>query len=287
MFLACITVAALLWQAPASSSNTVTVKDNEIWLRTASGERQLTHDGVPKRLPTLSPSGDSLLYVVDHPVPLNYPEEEIVVLDLSGKVLWRIAPKDATGFDHIDWIDAGRIGATNCGHFQCMYWVLDPHSGKKLQSMGGRDFVWSHNRQWLATLHPSYSCEGTPEGEGCPERDSVSFNGGNLLYPPEEVGKFDDSHSHDIGIDIGPSFAWSPDDKWVAFTDLIGPEGDWYVVILSPDGEMQRDTVPIDPDYHATLEWLDNTHLDLHASGRVFHFAIDKGAFSEVRAAKH
>lgn len=291
MLLAYVTLAALLWQTPANSSNTVSVKDNEIWLQTASGERQLTHDGVPKRLPTLSPSGDSLLYVVDHPVPLNQPEEEIVVLDLNGKILWRITPKDAVGFDHLNWIDSQRIGATSCGHFQCMYWVLDPHSGKTLQEMTGRDFIWSHNRQWLATLNPSYSCEGVREGDWCPEHDAVSFNGGDSPYPPERAAaQFDDSHSHNIGIDTGPSFAWSPDDKWVAFTDLIGPEGDWYVVILSPNGKVQRDTVPIDPidpDFHYTLEWLDNTHLDLDAGTRVFHFAIDKSVFSEMCAAKH
>ena len=77
---------------------------------------------------------------------------------------------------------------------------------------------------------------------------------------------------------------WSPDDKWVAFTDLVGPEGDWYVVILSPEGKMMRDGVPVDPGSAGSLEWRDNSHLDLHAGKRVFHFAINNCEFSEVRS---
>jgi hypothetical protein len=115
----------------------------------------------------------------------------------------------------------------------------------------------------------------------------VSLDPGHVIYPPEWAGNFDDSyrfsHSHDIGIRKGSTFVWSPDDKWVAFTDLIGPEDDWYVVILSPDGKMLRDTLPIDPDYTATLEWLDDSHLDVHASKRAFHFALNGQRFSEIR----
>ncbi|MFZ0794374.1 MAG: hypothetical protein WAM65_11415, partial [Candidatus Korobacteraceae bacterium] len=83
-----------------------------------------------------------------------------------------------------------------------------------------------------------------------------------------------------------PLFVWSPDDKWVAFTDLIGPEDDWYVVVLSPSGKMLRDTLPVGPDYKATLEtleWRDDSHLDVHASKQVFHFALEGEKFSEIR----
>ncbi len=125
--------------------------------------------------------------------------------------------------------------------------------------------------------------------KGCPEHDSVGLHPGDAAYPPEWAGKFDDSYryslSHNIGIST-PIFVWSPDDKWVAFTDLIGPEDNWYVVILGPDGKMLRDTVPSDPDYKAALEWIDNNHLDLRTSKRVFHFAINNEGFSEIRPAK-
>lgn len=289
MFLAYVTLAALLWQTPASSSNAVAVKDNEIWVQTASGQRQLTHDGIPKRLPTLSPSGNAVAYVVDHPVPQNAPQETIVLLDLDGEVRQRIVPEGYVPgeFERLDWLDDQRIGAMTCGHANCMYWVINPGSGKTIEVMrGGFEYTWSHNRQFVATWNVFYDCDDPREREkGCPEHDSVSLNPGGT-YPPEWAGKNSDrSHSHDIGTST-PTFFWSPDDKWVAFTDLIGPEDDWYVVILSPDGKMLRDTVPIDPDFHSRLEWLDNTHLDLRAGNRVFHFAIDKGAFSEMCPAK-
>jgi len=38
------------------------------------------------------------------------------------------------------------------------------------------------------------------------------------------------------------------------------------VVILNPDGKMLRDTVPNDPDYKASLDWIDTAHLDLRTA---------------------
>jgi hypothetical protein len=289
MFLAYIAVAALLWQAPESSSS-VSLRDDEIWLRTPSGERQLTHDGVPKRLPTLSPSGDDLIYVVDHPQTNGPPKEEIIVLDMEGNIRKRITPEGYVPreFERLDWLDEQRIGAMLCGHANCMYWVINPGSGKTIEVMsGGFAYTWSHNRQFVATWGVAYDCDEPHEREkGCPEHDSVSLAPGDAGYPPEEAGNFDDSyrysHSHDIGIHKGPTFVWSPEDKWVAFTDLIGPEDDWYVVILSPSGKMLRDSLPIDPDHDATLEWRDDTHLDVRTSKQLFHFAVEAERFSEV-----
>ncbi|HUI85152.1 MAG TPA: hypothetical protein VL240_13060 [Candidatus Binatia bacterium] len=284
-------VVALFWQAAVTSASSVTVKDNEIWLQTASGQRQLTRDGVPKRLPTLSPAGDAVAYVVDHRVSQNAPEELIVLVDMSGEVRQRIVPEGYVprDFERLDWLDDQRIGAMACGHANCMYWVLNPDSGKTIGVMrGGFDFIWSHNRQFVARRFvASWCAEHAPEGT-CPEQDAVLLNRDEVdVYPPERAAKqFDDSHSHEIGIGTGPPFAWSPDDKWVAFTDLIGPEDDWYVVILSPTGKMLRDSVPVDPDYGAALEWLDDTHLDLRAGKRTFHFAMQGSEFSEVPDAR-
>jgi hypothetical protein len=233
------------------------------------------------------------MYVVDHPVPNDPPKEEIIVLDMEGNIRKRITPEGYVPreFDRLDWIDEHRIGAMLCGHANCMYWVINPGSGKTIKVMsGGFEYTWSHNRKFVATWGVSHDCDDPREREkGCPEHDSVSLDPGHVIYPPEWAGNFDDSyrfsHSHDIGIRKGSTFVWSPDDKWVAFTDLIGPEDDWYVVILSPDGKMLRDTLPIDPDYTATLEWLDDSHLDVHASKRAFHFALNGQRFSEIRGA--
>ena len=112
----------------------------------------------------------------------------------------------------------------------------------------------------------------------------MTLHPGDAGYPPESAGRNSDySHSHDIGTSRD-TFVWSPDDTWVAFTDLIGPEDDWYEVILSPGGKMLRDTLPIAPDYKATLEWLDDKHLDIRSGRQVFHFAINGEQFSEIRA---
>jgi hypothetical protein len=289
MVLTYVTLAALLWQtAIASSTDTAVVRRNEIYLQAGSGERLLTHDGIPKRLPTISPSGDALIYVVDHPVPADAPEETVVVLGLDGQVRRRIVPEGyvPATFWRLDWLDEERIGAMSCGHANCMYWIMDPRSGKTIQVMqGGFDFIWSHNRQLVVRLS-AVNGDAWENDNGSAEHDAVLFNRDDLfLYPPEKAGRnSDDSHTHDIGVGNGSRFVWSPDDKWVAFTDLIGPEDDWYVVILSPSGKMLRDTLPIGPDYKATLQWLDDTHLEVRATQGNFHFALSGDQFSEVVA---
>ncbi len=292
MWLFLLAIIALVPQTSPGPSVSVSIIDNEIWLQTASGGRQLTHDGIPKRLPSISPSGDTLVYVVDHPVPHDAPKEELFLLDLGGKVLRRITPEGYVPgeFERLDWLDGWRIGAMTCGHANCMYWLMNPGSGKTIEVMsGGFEFTWSHNRQFVARWGVSYGCDDPrEEGTGVPcmkEHDSVSFNQDDFnMYPPEWVGKNSDrSHSHDLGTSRRQIFVWSPDDKWVAFTDLIGPEDDWYVVILSADGKVLRDTVPIDPDSDATLEWLDDTHLDLRTGKRVFHFLVQGNQFGEIR----
>jgi hypothetical protein len=289
MHLLWMAIVALLWQIPAdTAANKVFVRDNEIWVQTASAQRQLTHDGVAKRLPTLSPSGNRLFYVLDHPVPNNAPKEEIVLLDLNGRISRRIIPKGYVPqqFWRLDWIDDQRIGAMSCGHVNCMYWVISPDSGKTIEVMsGGFDFIWSHNRQFVARLQVGDSCEDGYEADSCSEHDSVLMNrDGVTLYPHQASGqRVQDKHTHDIGLEADPRFVWSPDDNWVAFTDIIGPEGDWYAVILSPSGEMLRDTLPIDPDYDTALVWLDDTHLEVRTSHQVFQFALRGKNFSEVR----
>ncbi len=283
-------MAAMLWQVPTdASSNKAFVRDNEIWVQTASAQRQLTHDGVPKRLPAVSPSGDTLIYVVDRPVPLNAPEETIVLLDTEGKVRQTIVPQGYVpgAFDRLEWIDDQRIGAMTCGHANCMYWVLDPVSGKTIQVMsGGFDFIWSHNRRFVARYVMADWGVGQ-EKKPLAMHDGVLLNrDGVFVYPPERTGgqSTDDGQTHDLGYGDMPRFVWSPDDNWVAFTDLIGPQDDWYVVVVSPTGDMLRDTVPIDPDFGAILTWVDDTHLELHAAGRTFHFVLSGKQFSEVRA---
>jgi hypothetical protein len=283
-------MTATLWQAPSDTApNKVSIRNNEIWVQTASAERQLTHDGIPKRLPAVSPSGDAVIYAVDHPIPLNPPEETIVVIAMDGKIRQTIIPRGyvPAAFDRLEWLDDHRIGAMSCGHANCMYWVIDAGSGKTFDVMsGGFDFIWSHNRQFVARLSVAYWCDdNAPQGQPCPEHDAVLFNRDDAyVYPPEMLDPHaDETRSHEIGTEENPRFVWSPDDKYVAFTDVIGPEDDWYVVLVSPSGQMLRDTVPIDLDYDAKLEWLNSTHLDLRAGKRVFHFAVQGKQFSQIR----
>ena len=285
-------VAVVLFtQASSTSSSppTMWVQKNEVWVQTSSGERQLTHDGVPKRSPVVSPSGNEVAYAVDKKTPdAPQEEEEIVLANMDGGIIWRMVREDyiSTSSEELSWVDDRRIGILGCGHASCVYWILDAGSGKTLKVMrGGFDFIWSHNRKFVARRTVGYG--ETPEGEPLPEQDSVLLNEDDAyVYPlrtdANDASGYDRSHSHDIGGQKAPTFIWSPNDKWVAFTDMIGPEDDSYIVLVSPSGEILRETVPVDIGFDATISWRDDTHLELHTGGRIFKFAINGKQLYEV-----
>jgi len=284
---AAMMVALLLQQATHTGSPAdVSIENNEVWLQTASGSRQITHDGVPKRLATLAPSGEGVAYVIDKEAPNNALEETVVLVNRKGEVLQRIVPEGYVpgDFDRLEWIDDQRIGAMVSGHANCMYWVLNPGSGKTIQVMrGGFDFIWSHNRRYVARRRFAYY-GNVPEGEPLPEHDSVCFTQDDVTVYPPETGRqsLDDAETHDLGrISWGP-FIWSPRDEWIAFPDVVGPEGDNYLVLVSPKGEILRETLSIDIGPDTSIEWLDDTHLDLNTSGKTFHFVIKGKQLTEV-----
>ncbi len=276
MLLCWAAMMVLLGQAPvdAASAPIVSLDNNEVWIQTPSGRRQLTHDGVPKSSPVLSPSGLEIAYATDKKTPKQTrEEEEIVVMKTDGEILRRIIPEDyfSTSTENLAWIDGGRIGILGCGHANCLYWILDAASGKTLQVMrGGFDFIWSHNRQSIARRVVGYG--EAPEGQELPEQDAVLLNQDNVyVYPPQRgSGGYNATDSHAIGQGQWPPFVWSPNDDWVAFTDMAGPDGDCYVVLVSPKGEVLREVVPVDIASDATLSWQDDTHLQLNTGGKTF-----------------
>jgi len=62
-------VVALWFQTTETPNPNIWIDNNEVWMQTAGGPRQLTSDNIPKRLPLLSPDGKRLIYVVDQPSP--------------------------------------------------------------------------------------------------------------------------------------------------------------------------------------------------------------------------
>ena len=284
MLLCWLAIMAFFAQGPATgpSAPTVSVQKNEVWV-----QRQLTHDSVPKRSPVVSPSGNEVAYAVDKKTRNELQEEEeIVLVNMNGEIIWRSVPEDyiSTSSEELGWIYDGRIGILGCGHANCVYWILDAGSGKTIQIMrGGFDFIWSHNRKFVARRAVGYG--EAPAGEPLPEQDAVLLNEDHVyVYPPTtSASGYDRTRSHDLGRGKWPTFVWSPNDTWVAFTDAVGPEDDSYVVLVSPRGEILRETVPVDIDFDATINWQDDTHLELHTGGKTFKFAINGKQLSETK----
>lgn len=275
-------------QARCQDLKKIWIDKNEVWVQSTAGPRQLTHDGVTKRLATLAPSGSRFVYVVDESSDVRHnepPKEDVAEMDGTGKLLRHIVPEGYVPgqFERVEWIDGRRVGAMTCGHANCVYWILDGDSGKTLSVMqGGFDFVWSHNHRWVARRFVGFldAPVGTPQDE----LDQLMVNE-TLIYPPraeiEEDAQTRATHKLIHGHQFGP-FTWSPHDAWVAFTDTVTPEGDPYVVLASPTGVILRETVPVDVQFDAKVEWADDTHLQLFTGGRSFQFVVDSMELREI-----
>jgi hypothetical protein len=272
MLTCCISILFLFLQGNDAQGQDIRVDNNEVLVKTSTGLKQITHDRTPKRLPLISPDGKRIVYVVDlwltngpHSHESGDPED-IVEIDVYGKLLGHIIPEGyiPSQFERLEWIDDHRVGAMTCGHANCFYWVLDVDTGKTLKKMeGGFDFVWSHNRRWVARR---FVGDG---GDPSSEHDRLMLND-DWVYPTQRESET----LRPPGHALGESIAWSPNDAWVAFTDMGGPGLDNYVVLASSSGVIMRDTIAGDVSFNAQIKWNDDTHLDVMAGGRTFNLVV-------------
>ena len=281
MFIYRIAILLLILQAREVKGQDVRIDNNEISIETSTGFRQITHDGTPKRLVSISPDGKQIVYVVDLWL-ISGPQkdaggnlEDVVEIDTQGKILRHMIPDGYTtgDFERLEWIDNQRVGAIGCGHASCVYWILDAGTGKTIKKMeGGFDFVWSHNRRWVARRFIDLTgAQSEPPGEF----DRLMLNDAWIYPSPREDVLPRASGSLPLhGHTLGESIEWSPNDAWVAFTDMQGPEGDNYVVLASPSGVIARDTIAGNVSSNAEIKWIDETHLDVMASRRIFNLIV-------------
>jgi hypothetical protein len=247
------------------------VEDHEIWTQTDAGDHQVLYDALASEPAAVSPSGDRVVYAVlnplfDAPHCGNTPQKYLALVKTNGNPIWKIGFEEACNdFERFEWIDDKRIGAMLCGHANCFYWVVDALSGKILQKFGtGFDFLWSHNRKWVA--HRQL-------GLGFEEGDALLFNSDDIVYPhPWPTTGF-----RTIG-----HLTWSPDDKWVSFGEMDFPSYDSYVVLVSPQGEVVREDLPVDVEYDSGITWTDNTHVEITTSRRTFRFELQGNKLHET-----
>ena len=289
MPICCIAILLLMLLARDVKGQDIRIENSEVSIETSTGYRQITHDGNPKRLPVISPDGKRIVYVVDLWLTKGPRKgdsgdpEDVVETDTQGKPLRHIIPTGyiPVQFDRLEWIDNQRIGAMGCGHANCVYWVLEANSGKTLKMMeGGFDFVWSHNRRWVARRFIG-------DGDPTSELDRLMLND-DWVYPSprEDMLQRRPGEKPTYGHIIGDSIVWSPNDAWVAFTDMQGPEGDNYVVLVSQSGLITRDTIAGDVSFNAQIKWTDETHLEVTATGRTFNLVIVGNELRDVTQSK-
>lgn len=54
------------------------------------------------------------------------------------------------------------------------------------------------------------------------------------------------------------------------------------MVLVSPQGEVLRESLPVDVEYNAKIEWTDANHFQITASKRTFKFVVDDGKLHEI-----
>jgi hypothetical protein len=276
---------AIVLLALQGGNQEVWIQNNEVWIRTSDGPRQLTSDGVPKRLAVVAPDRTRVVYVLDQWLPevprhkTDGVEQDLVEIGTDGTLHRHILPEGYVPrpFDRLDWIGDRRIGAMACGHANCEYWVIDADTGKTAKVlMGGFDFVWSHNYKWVARRTVDYFGTG--------ERPSGEFDGLLLneteIYPPpkgDDCVSFHSPPSHipPHGHTVG-TFRWSPHDAWLGFTDRQSPEEDTYVVAVNPRGVVVRAKALTGTQFDAAvIDWADDSHFHLVAGPETLDFVIE------------
>lgn len=250
------------------------IQDHEVWIETSAGPRRIVYDALAADPVAASPNGDRVVYGVinasfDAPHCGNTPQKFVVLVNASGQFQWKTALEAACqDFDKFEWIDDQRIGVMLCGRVNCFYWVLDAGSGAVQEKLlGGFDFLWSHNRKSVAHRRLWFNEE---------DGGDLMFNADKAVYPVLDR-KTNVFPSRDIG-----TLTWSPDDKWVSFAETEYPSHDGYVVLVSPQGDALRESLPVDVEYNAKIEWTDDSHFQITTSKRTFKFVVDGGKLHEI-----
>jgi hypothetical protein len=258
------------------------IQDHEVWIDTSAGPRRVIYDALAADPVAASPSGDKVAYAVPDgkrvPEGLR-PSMLVVVMSAEGRSPAKFTPEEDSVFDVIEWIDNERIGVWYCGHANCVYWVVDANSGKALHKFfGGFDFLWSHDRRYVARR--GVGPVRIAGKDGMIDTDDFSFlmlnADGKDIYPPLNP---DTHHPYDRVLGY---LSWSPNDEWISFPETEYPSGDGYVVLVSPEGEVLRESLPVDVEYDAKIEWTDDSHFQITTSKQTFKFVVDGGKLHEI-----
>lgn len=239
------------------------VQDHEVWVQTDAGDRRVVYDALADDPVAASPDGDRVVYaqrnpLFDAPHCGNPPYKYLVLVKRNGGPVWKTGLEEACeDFQQFEWIDDHRIGAMLCGHANCFYWIVDAGSGKVMETLhGGFDFLWSHNRKWVA--HRQL-------GLGPEEGDGLMFNSDHVVYPQP----WPRTGYRNIG-----ELTWSPDDKWISFAETDHPSEDSYLVLVSPDGAVVREDLPADLESNSRVTWTDSCHVEIGTSRGTLKFEL-------------
>lgn len=77
---------------------------------------------------------------------------------------------------------------------------------------------------------------------------------------------------------------WSPQDEWVSVPEVENSSGDSYVVLVSPQGDVMRESLGVNVEYNARITWTDDNHFQITALKGTFCFVVEGGRLREVAA---
>jgi hypothetical protein len=224
-------------------------KNGQIFIRMTSGEERLVYADKEKKYNlTVNPTGTYVLYSIDYD-PYRLPREPqwFRVIDTKSARLMRSIPVawPARYVDRIEWVDNDYMMLTGEVVFKA---GIDVAEGKQVLDLWGYEFTVSHDKRYVVYKNSFVPLRGLVEEAIKSDNVIISEmrNGGEpvhfrVIYPKvypknEKIREYyDDLKKRHI---ISNGFAWSSDDKCIAFVEWN--EAKMHLVVLKMGENLDR-----------------------------------------------
>lgn len=243
----------------AAAQARVYLAKGEIWAVGKNAEtRQLTHDGVQKSSPILSPDRKEVAYYTEG-TAFNKVRSQVFVLRLDGAQISVITPTDPqNGTPLLSVLDVQWLGTQRIG-IECSvspstneYLIADVSTGKITARYFGFSFQPSPDGKWLA--HVGWMPHFSP-----PQAQSYYLQLNDLsVYPMKhQVRQVLQPHWSEAIHTFVTSLSWAPDSSRLAFVDHVEPPGEFLLVLVNPEGGAVTRELSISQQTEIDVRWLD------------------------------
>lgn len=256
----CLIAFTIVVSSPVFSSDAslkaVYVEDNEVYRMSGDGRaRQLTSDGIPKRLPVFSQDGRKIAFMRE--TKKDNSLGDLVVIGDTGEQVADISlepagPTEELRMPYVEslqWVSADRIAVGGSDIYAAQVVVFDINNGREVDETDSQEInvVFSPDGKHFANF--GGMAHFTPEEEREPEMDIDN----QRIYPPGG-GKI-------YFLKLNEP-VWSQDSSKLAIAAKDEKAGKFVLIIWRTDGPLATIPLPVSwDDLDADLFWQANTLL--------------------------